>query len=138
MKNTLENKAKFFAQYWGQNILRYEPDLGYHRIVNDYKIGNADEFVAELKPLSQITDEDALAVYRFHYPLEKWDDKEERNSIDTQEAVEWLKYHYNEVGYIKLTAEGSDYLRLKGYAVDWACISVEQQIEWGWIKLKQQ
>lgn len=117
MKNTVENKAKFFAQYWGQNILRYEPDLGYHRIVNDYKIGNADEFVAELKPLSKITDEDLRELNAGRH--------------------EWIVL-YEDNPEEELTPQAFDFLRSKGYALPFMGISVEQQIEWGWIKLKQQ
>jgi hypothetical protein len=122
MKNTLENKAKFFAQYWGQNILIYEPDLGYHRIVNDYKIGNADEFVAELKPLSQITDEEFKKLEIFPDSLDE---------EGYREGAPFSDYYY-------LRSEEVDFLRSKGYALPYMGISVEQQIEWGWVKLKQQ
>ena len=126
MKNTLENKAKFFAQYWGQNILRYEPDLGYHRIVNDYKIGNADEFVAELKPLSQITDEDEKELSAMNFI--SGDRDLIKSGVDfASDCISFWEWE-----------EGISFLRSKGYALPYMGISVEQQIEWGWIKLKQQ
>ena len=56
MKNTLENKAKFFALYWGQEVYKdnktsepFNVSILHHK--NSY---------LELKPLSQISDEDAL------------------------------------------------------------------------------
>lgn len=35
-----------------------------------------------------------------------------------------------------LLIETIDYIRSKGYALPWMGLSVEQQIEYGWIKLK--
>lgn len=143
MKNTLENKAKFFAQYWGQNVLtRPKSDnkkwiLGEEVSIHSAlsKSGYDYQYFLELKPLSSITDEDALIVYRFHYPIDKWDTKERRDLFDTIEANDWLKNHYNEAGYINLTAEGSDYLRSKGYAIDWNGLKVEEIESFGWIKI---
>ena len=130
MKNTLENKAKFFAQYWGQNILIYEPDLGYRRIVNDYKIGNADEFVALLKPLSQITDEDAIEVAKII--------TETVTQSNTGEEVEYFKEEILKDPEVLCyaTSDTVDYCRSKGYAAKWNRIPVSQQVKWEWVELK--
>lgn len=62
--NTLENKAKFFAQYWGQKIATRKIGnawcpLKLNRTVIQSEI---NKWTLELKPLSSITDEDAIAI----------------------------------------------------------------------------
>ena len=71
-ENTLENKAKFFAQYWGQNITLYTGHLNISRFFGkvDYEVlrstleGDSIGFHLELKPLSQISDEDAIEIVK--------------------------------------------------------------------------
>lgn len=73
IENTLKNKAKFFAQYWGQECLCTKRGKG------TYKMGNwqlFDEDYILLIPLSQITDENAVEVAKLQgydpsnmYPL---------------------------------------------------------------------
>lgn len=62
MENTLENKAKFFAHYFGQKVL----NIGLkHLSVLNYDYLNPDdvnENHLELKPLQSITDEDVLKI----------------------------------------------------------------------------
>lgn len=65
MENTLENKAKFFAQYWGQKFLlsinrniKFKIDS----ITIDFAIDKYIPTCLELKPISSITDEDAIDV----------------------------------------------------------------------------
>src|SRR5690606_7111537 len=65
MENTIENKAKFFALYWGQEIMK-ESDNDLNETVyfanphaNQSKISN---YYLELKTLSSISDEDAIEV----------------------------------------------------------------------------
>lgn len=60
MENNLENKAKFFAQYWGQEVF-IEPNYDNSnklKVIYDVHI---DDYVL-LKPLSSITDEHAVAI----------------------------------------------------------------------------
>lgn len=107
-KNTLENKAKFFAQYWGQNV-----------------VGNIGDYFnrtyLELTPLSQISDEDAIEV-------------SERCVPGNDKRIDNIKQHCRI--YAMQSSLISDYLRSKGYALPWNGITVEEQIEFGWIKLK--
>jgi protein tyrosine phosphatase len=136
-ENNLELKTRFFALYWGQMIFSHHHGEGGNCVTAFFAYKENKEGFLELTPLSKISDEDALVVYRFHYPLDKWDDKEERDSYDTKEAVEWL-HNLGKPNYIKLTCEGADYLRSKGYALPFLNISVNEQIELGWIKLKEE
>lgn len=74
MENNNENKAKFFAQYWGQKILvtTKQPEL---RWINNHCNKLSERDCLELKPLSSITDEDAIEVARIVYerPAAKFD-----------------------------------------------------------------
>ena len=56
-QNTLENKAKFFVQYWGQHVLYFTSD--FLRKIDNLTLDSVenDDYL-ELKPLSQISDED--------------------------------------------------------------------------------
>ena len=112
MENTLENKAKFFAQYWGQKIVRMLRSDGL-TIVNGRNLDrNISVSCLELKPLSQISDEDAITLKLF---------------------INKKKLDWND----ELTQIEADYLRSKGYALPYNGISVETLIEWEWLTLKQ-
>ena len=112
MENTLENKAKFFAQYWWQEVFLLNN--------NKYRITksrfNAEtlkqECYLELKPLSQISDEDAIKLGF-------------TNARDFLAVADI--YHIYHV----------DYLRSKGYALPYMDLSVEDLVEYGWVKLKE-
>lgn len=106
MENTLENKAKFFAQYWGQKCGKNQ----YCNLsINKSNILNITHL--ELKPLSQISDENAKKLGF-------------TNSRDFL-AVGNKDNRYN-----------VDFLRSKGYALPYMDLSVEDLVEYGWVKLK--
>ena len=115
-----ENKEKFFAQYWGQNVLSINggevrevtTDMN-HVLCYDKMY----ESHLSIKSLSNITEEDK--EYRHKLILEIYFDVSPQNRI-------LLEHHY------------SDYLRSKGYALPWMGLSVEEMIEAGWIKLKEE
>lgn len=112
MENTLENKAAFFAQYWGMNILRFSPDPNYLRKVSAMTIRCPEDFVAILTPLSQITDED-IDVIDMPY-------------------ISIKDHLFNDI----ISQFEADYLRSKGYAVPWRDLSVDDLVKFGWVKLK--
>ena len=105
---TSENKAKFFAQYWGQDCLRLKSSIDY---LEDKENLIAKDYVShlELKPLEIIRDNEA-------------------QRMGFRDALEFLHLG-NHHSY-------KDELRLMGFAVEWNGISVEQQIEFEWVKLK--
>ena len=125
MENTLENKAKLFAQYWGQEIVGHNViteglnDAVNHRIILDLK-----ERFLELKPLSSITDEDA----KFCGFGNKKDFIKVWDTYGSEVFLE--RFIFNNLHF-------TDYLRSKGYALPYNGLSVDEQIECGWIKLKQ-
>lgn len=68
MENTLENKAKFFAQYWGQNVLNSDKygceNISYYFNPSQSNVDGIKGYNYHLllKPLSSITDEDACHI----------------------------------------------------------------------------
>lgn len=115
MENTLENKAKFFAQYLGQKVFwhpEYESEISILKpIMLDttyHYIG--DGYCLKLKPLSSITDEVAKKLGYSNSDVFK-----------TEANEKFCK----------------DELRLLGYAVEWNGVSVEDLLRLCWIKLKK-
>lgn len=139
MKNTVENKAKFFAQYFGQNVLCYFFRDGVYekeRVEVDYPIleciDNYKDAKLELKPLSQISDEEKTIL-----------EESIIGFIDSFYFVEQFCYAnikssiYGGLNTIKLNNYHVDYLRSKGYILPWNGITVEEMVEFGWVKLKE-
>lgn len=129
--NNIE-KAKFFAQYWGQNVYRNDPRPGNNGQLN-YRIFQFQYLLEEgcyleLTPLSNINNEDAIGVAKLVWPnCEPW------------------KYNCRPLGiaYItepkyqgKFQQDVVDFLRSKGYLLPWRDLSVEELINRGWVKLK--
>lgn len=132
MENTIENKAKFIAFYWGQYVGMYK--FPFEEILQ----GMVDEkcFIdiayLVLTPLSQITDEDAIEVIKILQSIGI-------GSTAMREPKEYLLNGslMNQFGTFQLMAPVVDYLRSKGYALPWMGLSVEQLVEYGWIRLKE-
>ena len=115
-ENTLENKRKFFAQYWGQKILLHVIDVDDILLLLNNEIDNdVKNWLLYLIPISQISDEDAVAL----------------GYTDSKSAI---TKHLKMIG--KETSD-ADYLRSKSYALPWMDLSVEDLIEYGWVKLKE-
>lgn len=166
MKNTLENKAKFFAQYWGQKVFEYKKSSHPQPVTirsNTILYSKEESSHLVLKPLSSITDEDAIEViklcegyvsedleFRIRYGesfaspkiwkqafyIHDGGGKEERtvtvaNFSNTRNGVDIC----NGNEYWRCHIKALDYLRSKGYALPYMGLSVEKQIEYGWIKL---
>lgn len=148
-ENTLENKRKFFAQYWGQKILLHVIDVDDILLLLNNEIDNdVKNWLLYLTPLSQITDEDAIQGIMFTYN-KTYEDLGEIlevkhyntfSSIKTTRAGENFKtsrsiHHWN--GDRKIGSKECDYFRSKGYALPWMDLSVEDLVEYGWVKLKE-
>jgi hypothetical protein len=106
-----ENKAKFFALYWGQEIQSHRKEL-FH--VTGILISQS---WLTLKPLSSISDEDAefIDLQSEDYNEDGWFDGE------------GIFYYW--------ASFDVDYLRSKGYALPWMGLSVEEMVQADWIKL---
>lgn len=140
MENTLENKAKFFAQYWGQEIMKSNNDGWEIKKVDHnsiYPLYEEDEDFLILKPLSSITDEDAIEVGNLLFPFISGKIiRVEINSVDelTLNIKAHRKTGYNE-DYKAINVPCADYLRSKGYCLPWMGLSCEALIEYGWVKI---
>ncbi len=142
MENTLENKAKFFALYYSQKRIKRIYLMGnickYFNWIDSEFFSYPDPWIAELKPLSSISDEDAIDIYSIMIPTGKSTEKERifygrsfiKNYDTTNETLEFAQ------SYLDIQ-RAIDFLRSRGYALPWMGLSVEQLTEYGWIKLKE-
>ena len=134
-ENTLENKARFFAQYYGQHVLYFSSD--FLRKIDNLTLDSVenDDYL-ELKPLSQISDEDAIEVSKIFglghlsgaikeliLSIFRTSINDSGTTSSTNGIKNWLHVF--------------DYLRSKGYALPWMDLSVEDLVEYGWVKLKE-
>ena len=114
-----ENKARFFALYWGQDVLKWHKNFNVlEKQKVEAQIIHWIQFITlELKPLSSISDEDAEAIdlTSEKFDEEGWFDKDE------------LFYYW--------CFQDVDYLRSKGYAMPFIKLSVEEIVEAGWIHI---
>lgn len=133
-ENNLENKAKFFAQYYKQKICLDNKGIANEPWLN-YSWGEIDKLYLELTPLSQITDEDAeYCVGKVECSMRKNDINHgdfgmSPSAIFVNSLMGNNSYH--------IGRREADYLRMKGYSVKWVDLSVEDLVEYGWIKLKE-
>lgn len=130
MENTIENYQKFICLYFGQIVLNFKDSSNNTYQVNVNNIWGKG-FNSQLKsswlsltPLSKITDEDALNIAVIVGLL---------HDGKIESIVNWIE---SNISNRKINPDVIDYLRKKGYAVRYDGLSVEQQIEFGWIKLK--
>ena len=129
-QNTLENKARFFAQYFGQHVLYFSSD--FLRKIDNLTLDSVenDDYL-ELKPLSQISDEDAIEVAKLIYG--NYHIEQTFSVLSKDKAIYEIKYSIEkENHYLKFY-----YLSSKGYALPWMDLSVEDLVEYGWVKLKE-
>ena len=146
-QNTLENKAKFFAQYWGQYVLYFTSD--FLRKIDNLTLDSVenDDYL-ELKPLSQISDEDVIRgiMLTYNKTYDELGKILEVNHYFTFSGITSIGlgcnfktfrslHHWN--GDRKIGSKECDYFRSKGYALPWMDLSVDNLIEYGWIKLKE-
>lgn len=160
MENTLENKAKFFALYWGQKVVKYNDifEDATHVDFVDF-IDMKDKSFLILKPLSSISDEDAIEVAKImtfhdgkgliierkkHGEIEMYDRyNDEPHFLNTLFFVpdpfeifsrddnrNWFQYDAERI------LEVTDFLRSRGYALPWMGLSVEELVNRGWVILK--
>lgn len=133
MENTLQNKAKFFAQYWGQELIQAEGYESKFNVTDMYVGGFDGKEWLELKPLSSITDEDLLKIAE----LLSWRSTMQESSILAQTKELLLNQSQTNL-YREHWSDIVDKVRELGYAHKWNSVTVEQQIEYGWIKLKSE
>ena len=127
---TTENKVKFFVQYWGQEIQSYKLTYSWKR--NQSVSGYSGGFLS-LKNLCQLSDDEALELSTFNQDI---DINTHKFVFNNNESA--IRYVRNNIYFLIHKTQTADYLRRKGYAIRWMNISVDDQIEAGWIKLLSQ
>jgi hypothetical protein len=124
MKNTIENKQRFFALYVLQEVHRgnRSKHLDHLSVMRNQKFGHL-----ELKPLSEISDDDIedLMDY-FNIKMVSFLKEDVILAIKSQflEAQNRIPYKY------------ADYLRSRGYLLPFMDLTIEQILEYGWAVLK--
>lgn len=129
MENTIENKAKLFAIYHGQKVHRVPQNNILHEVNYESYLHLDDEDWLELTPLSQISDEDAIEVAKRN-PYAAY-----KEGID---KCDYIKHVKENIKTMVIITPISDYLRSKGYAIPYMGVSVEEQINRGWAKIKSE
>ena len=124
MENTLENKAKFFAQYINKRDCIARKGFKKRDNINPNGIDAFD--ILELTPLHLISDEDAIEVGKF------WFEEENTLSKSIGLIIHWSKSDILDSWSSNIV----DYLRSKSYALPYNGLSVEKMIEYGWVVLK--
>lgn len=143
MENTLENKVRFFALYWGFKCLRNEllsDNIPAHKVDTSNCKGLPQQYL-ELTPLSQISDEDAIICAKLIY---KYDDtpsgkiaSERSHTAENGKDYVIESIQDNDgVFHSVVSFEVVDYLRSRGYALPFMGLSVEELVIRGWVKLK--
>lgn len=137
-ENTTQNKAAFMALYWGQEVYEWEyprcaTKPGIIESEPNLKTYSGCVFL-NLKPLSQISDEDAIEYLGLHV----WDyiNNPNHGSFGMSPSGYFLDCYLDSTEIF--SNYGLDYLRSKGYAISWMGLSVDDLIEYGWVKLKEE
>lgn len=124
MENTLENKVKFFPLYYGRKALHRNHE---YEVCGEtlWDLSRDDKFNDKLllKPLTKITDYDLQGIY--YYGVKEFSRYYGNGN---------LKFAINRF-LTQMLPGNADLLRYRGFAIPWCGLSVEKQIEYGWIKL---
>jgi hypothetical protein len=145
-------KSRFFAQYIGQEILRWHQWI---ETTPDSKVDlsvpaiEKSGWFIKLKPLSKITDEDAIEIIKI---IDSKSNKFINVNYSFAEKKEppYIKSVISDKGrfdinnnfvfiidkqVIDFSLNIFDYLRSKGYAVPFMEYSVEDLVSFGWVQL---
>lgn len=133
------NKAKFLGNHIGCIIEWYREDdnTWQKSILTPFDFGYFLTKKCRLlaKPLSQITDEDAIEVSLIH----GGDKKSYTNDELIKGGKIILKSSFTPNGFsdspMSFIIETIDYLRSKGYALPYMGLTVEQMVKAGWMQL---
>lgn len=133
MENTLENKAKFFALYWGQNRRGWhENEKPSTSILSTYiRKAYIKSTCVFARPIASITDEEAVRVSEIltdseglAHPLN-----------ESQIAFHANRGRAHVLPSRQVRSDVADYLRSIGFAVPYMGLSVGKLVEYGWVKL---
>ena len=133
---TPELKERFFAQYWGQNVIQKENTERLSTVCGvTQQLMECSERWLLLRPILSITDEEAIEINSILHP---------NQFADKQIIIVWITMLIKAgKGTISvfgraLSLELSDYLRSIGVALPFMGHSVEDLAKAGWIRLTEQ
>ena len=125
MENTTENKLKFFALYYGQDVLRHKK----WKLASDKISGISSllskNYYLELRYIESITDEECIELERIL-----------KENINTSEMAIICRIQDLHINISKLLQIESEFLRSKGFLVPFMNLTTDQIIEFGWAKIK--
>lgn len=134
MENTIENKVKFFVQYWGQDCLTLFGESGAFGVKNCRVQGNHLSSITPydfliLKSLADFSDEDAYHMAVFVGDLGDQDNKDTL----TRHGKEIVHY---DVVLRTIRSIHADFLRSRGYLIPFNNLTPDQILEYGWAKIR--
>lgn len=147
MENNLENKARFFAQYYGQSIQKdIELEGKYPLTISNISF-EPEKCYLELKHISSITDEELFQVFKslenedYHMKeygkIIKVEKLKNGEYFNLKARIFCEKKNYILSTQIFYNRQQVDILRRLGFATPWEDLSIEDQISFGWVKLKE-
>lgn len=130
MENTIENKEKFFGLYLGQQIAKETkyPNSPTINVTSVIVMELVADYHLELKPLSEISDEDVAKLSEFvslkfsSVYTDKYVISRIKESLSEDESLPRIV---------------SDKLRELGYLIGFHSLTPDQIIEYGWVKIKK-
>lgn len=147
MENTIQNKMAFFALYWGQKVMVNGSttfEVGY---LDDR---NTEDYL-ELKSCENITPQDAYEVGKV---VNCWSWRERKMTFFESDEMKEVHIGGGEMFAAAIGKEWGpgmshpfannstdilnayDILRALDYALPWRGLSVQEQVNYGWIRLK--
>lgn len=135
LKNTSENKSRFFGQYLWQIVVDREDsfsDCGCSMLhYSHLEMSTIKNKFLRLTPLSQISDEDVMLFFELS-PQKVF--LSNMGYITKESPVGKIRNLMSSFEYIPSNVV--DGLRSKGYALPWMGLSVDDLVNYGWVKLK--
>ena len=133
-------KCRFFSQYYGVKCM-YISGVGLVKVGSGAWNLKHPDFFLKLKPLSEITEEDAIEVLKLIYPktrnIESNCIRFFRESYGSPRVNQYYKEDIERYVNIHPNLEriAIDYLRSKGYALPFMEYSLEDLISFGWMRV---
>lgn len=131
MKNNSENKLKFFAQYFGQNILKHKDFKESAHSFFSFTIININHYYLELRSIESITDDECVEYYNMFCP-----DLYIEDNLKIYAFKDMLNHILESKLFNCLELQETDFLRSKGFLVPFMNLTTDQILEFGWAKIK--
>lgn len=147
MENTIENKAKFFSNYYLQNVYCWHDDNLPLDLLDNSKLNlmYSENDIISLRKIKDIKDNEFIELAQIFGKANIGCVFQRRNDVIEFIGIEYFKLYFNGLIFYTndpyedldslLLLEGYDYLRGKGFALPYKGLSIEEQLEYGWIKL---